>query len=118
MRIAGAVLTMLLIILPTFAATDVDGNWLGSINTPFGDVQIGFTFKTDGSALTGTMTGPGSASRAISNGTIEGNNLAFEISGNGNGPNLFYKGVVDGDHMNMSWEVQGQVRQVVLKRVA
>ena len=117
MRITGAVLTVLLIALPTLSATDVDGNWLGTVRTPFGDVQIGFTFKTDGSTLTGTMTEPNGTLRAISNGKIDGNNLTFEVSSNGASPTLSYIGVLDGDHMNLSWEVQGQPRHLVVRKV-
>jgi hypothetical protein len=103
--------------LPALTAADVDGNWIGSINTPFGDVQIGFTFKTNGATPTGSMTSPDGLSRPISNGKIEGSNLTFDINGNGNSPHLSYAGVMDGDQIKISWEVQGRVREVVLKKV-
>ena len=54
-------------------AADVDGQWSGSLDSPTGPVQMGFTFKADGATLSGTSTGPDGAEVAIKNGTIDGN---------------------------------------------
>ncbi len=49
-------------------AADVDGKWSGSLDSPNGPVQMGFTFKADGATLSGTSTGPDGAEVAIKSG--------------------------------------------------
>ena len=44
----------LLLAAPAFAH-DADGEWEGMIDTPMGAIPVGFTFKTDGAALSGTL---------------------------------------------------------------
>ena len=51
MKIHALVLGILLMAAPAFAAP-VDGKWTGTIDTPNGPVQVGFTFKADAGALT------------------------------------------------------------------
>lgn len=126
MRITMVVLAVLFAAAPAItlvavpvSTADIDGNWVGSIKTPFGDVQLGFTFKTEGTTLTGSMTSPEGVSRAISNGKIQGRELTFDVNGNGKGdsPDLSYRGVVERDQISLSWEVQYQFGSVILKKV-
>ena len=56
-----------------------DGKWEGSIETPMGTIPVGFDFKTDGAALTGTSLGPDGAGIPIKNGKIEGNKISFSV---------------------------------------
>src|SRR5262252_10532033 len=96
---------MLLPVLLTFVlvlaaaparAADVDGKWSGSLDTPMGAVQVGFTFKAEGTTLTGTTTGPDGTELAIKNGKIDGDKVAFLISVDFGGMalDLNYSGVV------------------------
>jgi len=108
MRLSALVLATLLLAAPAFAA-DVDGKWSGSIDTPNGAVQIGYTFKADGAALTGTTTGPDGMEVAIKNGKIDGDKISFLVSVDFGGMplDLNYKGVVAADQIKLSMEFPG-----------
>ena len=64
MKKFALLLLVLLYAVPARAA-DVDGKWSGSLSTPNGDVMVGFEFKSDGAALTGSTTGPDGSSIPI-----------------------------------------------------
>jgi len=67
------------------AATDVTGTWTGSFAGPDGGggMQISFTFKQDGTKLTGTVQGPQGDAMAIANGKIDGDKISFTVAFNG-----------------------------------
>ena len=75
--IASAVGLMLL--ATPALAHDADGKWEGMVDTPMGAIPVGFTFKTDGAALTGTSLGPDGAGVPIKNGKVEGNKISFSV---------------------------------------
>src|SRR5947208_7922693 len=77
-------------------AADVDGKWTGSLDTPMGAVMLGFNFKADGAALTGTTTGPDGGELPIKNGKIDGDKISFVVSVDfvGMALDLNYTGVV------------------------
>jgi hypothetical protein len=103
----------------TSFAADVDGKWSGTIDTPTGSYEQTFTFKADGSKLTGTLS-IGDMETPISNGKIDGNNIAFAVMLNF-GPMPFtvaYYGVIAGDEIKLSGEAGGGFRiDYVVKRV-
>jgi hypothetical protein len=72
------VLGLMLLATPALAH-DADGKWEGMIDTPMGAIPVGFTFKTDGAALTGTSLGPDGAGIPIKNGKVEGNKISFSV---------------------------------------
>jgi hypothetical protein len=51
MNIRKLAFALLLVAAPAFAA-DVDGKWIGSVDTPNGAVDVGYTFKAEESTLT------------------------------------------------------------------
>ena len=108
---------VLLAAVPARAA-DIDGKWSGSLDTPMGAVQIGFNFKADGAALTGTMTGPDGGDIAIKNGKIDGDKISFVVSIDlgGMALDLNYTGVVKPDNVQMTLEVMGMPFSFVLKK--
>ena len=77
-RILALVFGLVLLAVPAFAP-DVDGKWEGMIDTPMGAIPVGFTFKTDGAALTGTSLGPDGAAIPIKNGKVDGNKISFTV---------------------------------------
>ena len=99
---------VLLAAVPAHAA-DVDGKWNGSLDTPMGAVPVAFTFKADGAALTGTMSGPDGGELAIKNGKIDGDKVSFVVSIDFGGMalDLNYTGVVKPDTMQMTLDVMG-----------
>ena len=102
---------------PAFAA-DVDGNWTGSLDTPNGDVNISFTFKANGTALTGTTTGPDGAQVAIKNGKIDGDTITFVVSIHFGGMpvDINYTGAVKGGEIAMTLDFAGMPFTFTVKK--
>jgi hypothetical protein len=117
MRTHALVLALLLVAAPAFAA-DVDGKWAGTIESPNGEVPIGFTFKADGKTLTGTTTGPEGGDIAIQNGTIDGNNIAFKVSLDFGGMpfEISYTGVVSPAEIKLTLDFMGMPIELVVKK--
>ena len=77
------VLTLLLLVggLTTFAQNSIDGNWKGTRETPNGTFEVNYTFKVEGSQLTGTWkTQFGEAK--LENGKVDGKKFSYSISFN------------------------------------
>jgi hypothetical protein len=95
-------LTLLLAATPAFGA-EVDGKWTGSIDTPNGPVQVNYTFKAEGDALTGSTSAPDGTSIPIKGGKIAGNKVSFSLTLDfGAGPTTFdYTGEVSGTELKL-----------------
>jgi hypothetical protein len=118
MKKFALLLLVLLYAVPALAA-DVDGKWSGSLSTPNGDVNVAFDFKSDGTALTGTTTGPDGGAIAIKNGKIDGNKITFLVSIDFGGMpiDLNYSGVVSPTEIKMTAEFAGMPFEFVVKKV-
>ncbi len=79
-------------------AADFNGKWTGDVTTPRGTQTLNFDFKVDGATLTGKITSP-RGTTDISNGKIDGDNIAFDqvMNFNGNEFTITYSGKADGD---------------------
>lgn len=99
-------------------AADVDGKWSGTLNTPMGDVPIGFTFKADGGTLTGTTTGPDGAEIAIKNGKVDGDKITFMVSIDfgGMAVDINYSGVLKGGEIAMTLDFAGMPFNFTVKK--
>jgi hypothetical protein len=117
MRLLAMIFGILVLAAPV-AADPVDGKWTGSIDTPNGAVQIGFTFKADGSALTGSTTGPDGTEITIKNGKLDGDKIAFDVDLDFGGMafTLSYKGVVATDQITLTADFMGMPFELVVKR--
>ncbi len=95
MKLKSLALALLLAAAPAFAA-DIDGKWTGSIDMGGNAIAINYTFKADGTKLTGSTSGPDGAAIPIKNGKIDGNKISFTLDLDfGQGPTSFnYTGVV------------------------
>jgi len=79
-----AALLMIATAKPVFAATDITGTWTGSLTAPDGsNFPLTFTFRQDGTRVTGTVLGPQGDPIDIDNGKIDGDKLTFTVSFNG-----------------------------------
>jgi hypothetical protein len=94
-------------------AADVSGKWVAQV--PFGrDGQTReqtFTFKAEGTKLTGTVSGMQGDS-PISDGKITGDEISFTqaLSFNGQDIKLIYKGKVSGDEIKFTRSREGSDR--------
>lgn len=118
MKIRAFALMMLLLAgAPAFAA-GVDGNWTGSIDSPNGPVQVSFSFKTDGTKLTGTTTGPDGSTLPLKNGKVDGNKIVFliEVSMNGDTLSFNYTGEVAANEIKLHTDFMGQPIDYAIKK--
>ncbi|MEI9944736.1 MAG: hypothetical protein WDN26_11005 [Chitinophagaceae bacterium] len=75
-------LTLLIASFTAFSQS-IDGNWKGSRETPNGTFEVSYTFKTEGTKLTGTWKTQFGES-ALENGKIDGKKFSFSVSLNDN----------------------------------
>lgn len=106
----------------TASAADVAGTWKATVETPNGNMENTFVFKTDGAKLTGTLSSEMMGERAISDGKIDGDNLAFTVKMefNGNAFELNYKAKVTGNEMKitMSFPQGDRTFEMTAKKVS
>jgi len=109
--------TVLFAAAPAHAA-DVDGKWMGSIDTPMGAINVNFSFKADGGALTGTMSGPDGGDIAIKNGKVDADKISFVVSLDFGGMmfDLNYTGVVKPDNIVMTADFMGMPFSFTVKK--
>jgi len=97
-----------LLVTSAFAA-DVDGKWTASVPGRQGNTQeVTFTFKADGTKLTGSMASP-RGEVEIKDGKIDGDNISFTqtFERGGNSMTLTYNGKVSGDTIEFTRSMQG-----------
>lgn len=100
-------------------AADVTGKWIAQIPGRDGQTrEVVYNLKADGAKLTGTMSGPQGAEIAISDGKVDGDNIAFSVKleFNGNSMTRNYTGVVAGDEIKMKSQTQRGAQEFVAKR--
>jgi len=114
-----ALLTLLL--AASLCAADISGQWKGAAQGPNGPIERTFTFKVDGSKLTGATESEMLGKATISDGKIDGDNISFTINANfqGNEMKLEYKGKVVGDQIKLTVDFGGggQTVEYTLKRI-
>jgi hypothetical protein len=117
MRFFAPGLVIVLLTVSAYAA-DVDGKWSGSVQGPQGEFALAFTFKADGSKLTGSTTGFDGSEVPIMDGKLDGRNISFTVTFDFGGMPfvLSYKGVVSPDEIKMSGDAAGMPFEFVLKK--
>jgi hypothetical protein len=100
LRVLTALVGLLLVAGPVLAA-DVDGKWLGSIDTPGGAMPVSFNFRADGATLNGTTGAPDGSGATIKNGKIDGDKISFNVDFDFGGTpvSLAYTGIVLSDQI-------------------
>jgi hypothetical protein len=84
----------------TALAADITGNWKATAEGPQGAMERTFTFKQDGTKLTGETTSSMMGKSTIKDGKVEGDTVSFTIEINfGDQPmQLAYKGKINGSN--------------------
>jgi hypothetical protein len=109
MKSCAFAVAFLLIAGFTFGA-EIDGKWSGQYNSGMGDpMTLVFTFKAEGSKLTGTSLGGPDTQIPIKDGKIDGNNISFVVAVDFGGQEMKfnYKGLLKGDQIELSFEIAG-----------
>ena len=103
------------LLLAGFAsAADIDGKWTGEIVGQ--NMQIAFTFKAEGTTLTGVHIVNGQET-PIKDGKIDGNNISFTVTLDlGGESKILHKGTLSGDQIKMTYEMMGQPGEILVKR--
>jgi len=103
LMLAGCLATM------TMMAADATGKWTAEMPGRDGNTQtVTMNLKTDGGALTGTVSGRRGDSE-ISQGKVDGNNVSFDVvrEFNGNKMTQHYVGTLDGDTIHFTIKMEG-----------
>ena len=91
-------------------AADIDGKWVGQVQTQQGTGDVTIVLKADGEKLTGTFTSQlGEA--PIQDGSIKGDAVAFKVLREiqGNKITVVYKGKLAGDEIKLTRTIEGDV---------
>jgi len=93
---------ILFLLLATAAwAADVTGTWKGEVSTPDGNTfPLTYTFKQDGTKLTGTVLSPQGDELPLDKGKVEGDKISFSVKVDMNGGTVFSsEGTINGDEI-------------------
>jgi hypothetical protein len=113
MKIIAAVFALALAV--SVQAADVTGKWKASASGPDGStMDIGFTFKVDGTKLSGSVSGPMGDS-PISEGTVDGDVISFAVEMGDF--KVVHKGTVSGDTMTLKVMMGDQGFDITAQRV-
>jgi len=97
--------------LTTFAENTLDGNWKGTRETPNGTFEVNYTFKVEGTTLTGTWKTQFGETK-LENGKVDGKKFSYTISFNDR--KIEYTGeVINDDELAL----KNEMGEMKLKRV-
>src|SRR5262245_36312215 len=90
-------------------AADITGNWKATAEGPNGSMERTFTFKQDGTKLTGETTSSMLGKSTIKDGKVEGETVAFSITADFQGQSMTinYKGKINGNEIKLTSEAAG-----------
>jgi hypothetical protein len=85
-------------------AADISGNWKATADGPNGAMERTFTFKVDGTKVTGETSSSFVGKSTITDGKVEGDTVTFSITAKigDNELKLDYKGKISGDEIKFT----------------
>ena len=100
-------------------AADINGKWVGKVETPNGSRDVNMTFKVDGTTLTGTVSGRQSDS-PIENGKVSGDDISFTVTRKFNDQEFKtnYTGKITPDGIKLKYQMRDNPVEMTLKRSA
>jgi len=102
----------------TLSAADVTGKWKATLETPQGKITRTFTFKQDGTKVTGQTSSDKFGKSKVENGTIEGDVLSFNVTVifEVGSLKVSFTGTVQGDEIKMTAAAGGDKLDFVARR--
>ena len=102
-------LTAFAVFAITALAADISGNWKATAEGPNGALERTFTFKQDGTKLTGETTSSFTGKSTITDGKVEGDTVTFTIMAKigDQDVKLNYKGKIAGAEIKFTSEMAG-----------
>jgi hypothetical protein len=99
-------------------AADITGNWKATAEGPNGAMERTFTFKQDGTKLTGETVSSMLGKSTIQNGKVEGDTLSFSINADlgGNAMTINYTGKINGNEIKLKSEAGGNTFEWTAKK--
>ena len=113
-KIISIAVIIMLVPLTLAWAVDLNGNWIAQIPSSQGIIETVFSFRVDGTKLTGKVNPPEGAT-PISEGKIDGDKISFVVKQQIGEKQIIqrYKGelagMVYGDEIKLTREVQGGI---------
>ena len=114
-RLFLSAITAWVLLIPVAAAADLNGKWKAEFTTPDGTARSNtFTFKAEGSNLTGTVAGAQDETK-IQDGKISGDDISFTAERPFG--KFTYKGKVSGSEIKFKVEFGDQSFEMTAKRL-
>jgi hypothetical protein len=90
-------------------AADITGNWKATAEGPNGAMERTFTFKQDGTKLTGETVSSMIGKSTIKDGKVEGDTVSFSIDADlgGNAMTIKYTGKITGNEIKLKSDAGG-----------
>src|SRR6516162_4821547 len=106
----------LVMLAPVFGA-DITGTWTASFDTQIGVQNYTYTFKVDGTKLTGTAKSD-KRNVQITEGTINGDDVSFveNLDFQGMPLRIVYKGKVSGDEIRFTRTILDMIMEELVAR--
>jgi hypothetical protein len=103
LRRVAVLATTALVMLATLCGADITGTWTASFDTQIGVQNYTYTFKVDGTKLTGTAKSD-NGNVQITEGAVNGDDVAFveNLDFQGMQLRIVYKGKVSGDEIKFT----------------
>ena len=113
-KLMKLLLTLMAVFAFVASAADISGNWKGTAEGPNGAIERSFTFKQDGSKLTGETNSQYTGKSTINDGKVEGDTITFSINAKfqDNEMKLTYKGKIAGDTIKLSSNFGGNEQTI------
>lgn len=88
----------------TLSAADLTGKWTGQFDFNGNNVPLTFNLKSDGAALSGTVSGLPTDNAEIKDGKIDGDSVTFWLTTDyqGNAIKLVYNGKISSDQIDIT----------------
>jgi hypothetical protein len=92
-------------------AADISGTWKGTAEGPNGSMERTFTFKVEGTKLTGEAVSPMFGKSVIENGKVDGDSVSFQLTVKfqDNELKISYAGKASGNEMALTAKGAGDM---------